>query len=120
MNNVLNCRTKKIVTNRLNIIQLADEDKAFKLTKKPNRSYSRVYAKSLFGVNIRKLWHFMSKPIKHCLIVRKLSKWKMSSFYSQLKNNFEKRMRNLYTDTNMLFFSFSWTIYEERWIKSNS
>lgn len=46
-------------------MQFAFENKAVKCTEKPNCTDFRVFDKSLFGVNMCKLQHYIEKPFQH-------------------------------------------------------
>lgn len=94
------------ITKRLNIMLLADKNKAVKHTEKRNCTNFRLFDKSLLSPFMRKLWHLINKPFQHELTVLEISKRKIYSFYVHLKKYFKKRVRKMYTDTYSFFFLF--------------
>ena len=95
-------KTIENVSKRTSIKVLSGMEKARRTAEKPQCINLRLFNPDLVAVKSRKVNQVINKPFQLGFAVLEYSKLHMYRTYATLKDNFGKRMRMLYTDTDSL------------------
>ena len=105
MNNSVFGKTMENIRNRVDIKLVTDEEKAEKLSAKPNFKHCNIFSKDLIAIHMNKISLEFDKPVYLGMCILDLSKTLMYDFhYDYIKKKYGDNAKLLFTDTDSLMY----------------
>ena len=105
MNNSIFGKTMENIRNRVDIKLVTDEEKAEKLSAKPNFKHCNIFSKDLIAIHMKKISLKFDKPVYLGMCILDLSKTLMYDFhYNYIKKKYGDNAKLLFTDTDSLMY----------------
>ena len=105
MNNSVFGKTMENIRNRVDIKLVTNEEKAEKLSAKPNFKHCNIFSKDLIAIHMKKISLKYDKPVYLGMCILDLSKTLMYDFhYNYIKKKYGDNAKPLFTDTDSLMY----------------
>ena len=105
MNNSVFGKTIENIRKRKNVILIDNQEKAYKLSSKPNFDRSTIFDENLIACHMKKTEVYFNKPIYVGQAILDLAKTLMFDFhYNYIREKFKDKAELLFTDTDSLMY----------------